>query len=451
MASGDMIDKLMKLMELMNPEMDINERDDNIGDYKPDSDSALDSVVIESDSESEPDIESEPEPEFEPKPDLIVKCKNKNTKIAAVLMLKNESLRIGVTLTSILGFASTVIIYDTGSTDDTVDIVTKFCNKYKVSLYLRYGRFVDFSTSRNQLLDFADTVPDINFLLMLDCNDELQNGSDLIKFCKNTESTDQAFFLKQSWKSGIYIHYYNIRLIRAYSGWRYKGVVHEFICKEGSEAKIRVPGVVLFQDRTKDDNKSSLRFHKDKVLLLGEYDNNKTPRTVYYLAQTYECLDDKENALKYYTERMNLDGYFEEKYQAAYHVGMLYKELKKPFEEYVGYFMFAFGIMYRAEPLVRIAEHYISKHQWPQAFYYLKEACNVDSPDCGLFLDIELYNYYRWHLMGIVAFYVKEYKIGLHACEIAIEKRKNDIDKHNLIFYKNELNCNNDHLKMSLL
>ena len=387
------------------------------------------------------------------KDDIILTFnKHKNTGLAAILMVKNESFRIEVTLTSILGFASTLVIYDTGSTDDTVEIITKFCKKYKLSLYLKHGTFVDFSTSRNVLISFADTVPDINFFLMLDCNDELQNGFNLLKFCKTAPTNHNAFFLKQSWKSGIYINYYNIRLLRSNSGWRYKGVVHEYICKEGEEASIRIPDVVLFQDRTKDDNKSSLRFRKDKELLLGEYNSeNKTPRTVYYLAQTFECLEDKDNAIKYYSERMTLIGYYEERYQAAYHVGMLYREMNKPFEEYAGYFLFAFGIMHRSEPLVRIAEHYISKQQWSQAYYYLKESCKIDPPDCGLFLDIELYNYYRWHLMGIVAYYVKEYKDGLNACQIAIEKRNNDIDKNNLIFYKNELECKDEQTKMSML
>lgn len=200
--------------------------------------------------------------------------KRKSNGLALVMMVKNESFRIHVTLNSVLGFANTVVIFDTGSTDDTIDIITKFCEKYKLRLYIKQGSFVDFSTSRNELLSFADTVSDINFFLMLDCNDELQNGSDLIKFCRSNPDGN-AFFLKQSWKAGIQINYYNIRLIRSNCGWRYIGAVHEYIYKEGEEAKIRIPNVVIFQDRTKDDNKSALRFEKDKELFLNEYNSDK--------------------------------------------------------------------------------------------------------------------------------------------------------------------------------
>lgn len=381
----------------------------------------------------------------------IIHDTHKNNYIAALLMVKNESLRIHVTLESLLGFIHTVIIFDTGSTDDTISIITNFCNKYKLTLYIHFGTFVDFSTSRNEALDFADTIQNINYLLLLDCNDELKNGTELLKFCKDYNGPESAFLLKQSWRSNIIINYFNVRLIKSKSGWRYKGVVHEYICNNNIRPTIRLHDIVIYQDRTKDDNKSFLRFSKDKELLTKEYETNKTGRTVYYLAQTYECLHDLKIATKFYKERMTMDEYYEEKYQAAYHVGMLYKELGKPFEKYSGYFLFALGVMHRSEPLVRIAEYYISIQEWIQAFYYLNEACKIDIPECGLFVDVELYNYYRWHLMGIVAFYVKEYKIGLYACEKAIKVRNNDIDKHNLIFYKNELNCVDEHIKLSLL
>jgi glycosyltransferase involved in cell wall biosynthesis len=362
---------------------------------------------------------------------------SKNTNICGVIMVKNESYRILVTIKSIVKFIDELVIYDTGSTDDTVEKIIDFCKTNKLTINIMHGEFVDFSTSRNALLDFADSVTVSDFYLMLDCNDELQGGKELVKYCK-TAPSNNAFFLKQSWKSSIIIDYYNIRLTRSKCGWRYKGVVHEYIYKDGEEPGPRVPGVVLFQDRTQDDTKSFKRFSKDKELLLKEYNSEeKTPRTVYYLAQTYECLSDKENAMKYYKERSKIiNGFFEERFQAAYHVGMLCKDLRIPFEDYSGYFLLSYEIMARAEPLVRIAEYYISVKRWYQAYVYLHEACKTKVPECGLFLDIEMYKYYRWHLMGIVAYYVDERDEGITACNIAIKERNNSIDKNNLNYYK---------------
>jgi tetratricopeptide (TPR) repeat protein len=357
-----------------------------------------------------------------------------DTKIAMAMMVKNESFRIEVSLKSCLGFISKFIIYDTGSTDTTVDIIKNFCKKYKISLYLKYGTFIDFSTSRNILLQFADTINNIDYILLLDCNDELQNGANLIKFCKQ-EHKESAFFIKQSWKTDIIIDYFNIRLIKPRHGWKYNGVVHEYIDSD-STTDIKIPDVVLFQDRTKDDNKSGLRFIKDKELLLSEYKKeDKTPRTIYYLAQTCECLRQYDEAIIYFKDRLNYEGFYEERYQAAYHIGMISRRIGKSFEDYSGYFLLAFSIMHRTEPLVRLAEYYIDKKAWTQAYFYLHESCKIDIPICGLFVDSEMYKYYRWHLMGIVAFYTNQYKEGFDACKIAISIRNNIIDRNNLDHY----------------
>jgi hypothetical protein len=453
---NDLLDKLMTDIG-QSSDIEIETIIENIEDKQIDQqvDESTDQQVAEStdqqvaESTDQQDIDEEVDI-----PDLILEFNNnrKKTNISAILMVKNESLKINVTLESILGFVDNIIIYDTGSKDNTIDIITEFCNKYKINLYLKHGTFKNFSISRNVLLDFADSISGLKYLLLLDCNDELRNGPDLIKFIA-TEYPYDGFFVQQKWNANIVIDYYNIRFIKAYSGHRYKGAVHEYIEIPVELLGQKIPKVVIYQDRNNDDNKSKIRFNKDKVLLLNEYNSSeKTPRTVYYLAQTYDCLSEKEKSYFYYKERIELDGYIEEKYHAAYNCGQILKGLGKSFSEYLGYYIIAFSIMHRCEPLVRLCEYYISQHSWSQAYYFINEACNLDYPNCGLFVDAECYRYYRWHLMGIVAYYVKEYKKGFDACTIAINCRQNPTDISNLSYYKNELTLiNNDTLKISLL
>lgn len=49
-----------------------------------------------------------------------------SVKVAACLMLKNECKRIQTTLDSIDSVVDGIIVYDTGSTDNTVEIVKSF-------------------------------------------------------------------------------------------------------------------------------------------------------------------------------------------------------------------------------------------------------------------------------------------------------------------------------------
>ena len=49
--------------------------------------------------------------------------------IAAVIMVKDESKLIKITLISCLGVVDSLVVYDTGSTDNTVEIIQEYFTK----------------------------------------------------------------------------------------------------------------------------------------------------------------------------------------------------------------------------------------------------------------------------------------------------------------------------------
>ena len=77
----------------------------------------------------------------------------KKIHIALLIMVKNETKRLHVTLNSVIGHVNSIVAFDTGSTDDTIDILKKFSEKHNIPLRLKEGGFIDFSTSRNVSLD----------------------------------------------------------------------------------------------------------------------------------------------------------------------------------------------------------------------------------------------------------------------------------------------------------
>ena len=369
------------------------------------------------------------------------------------MMLKNETKRLHVSLNSIKDFADSLVVYDTGSTDDTIEICEKFCKENNIIFRLKQGEFENFSTSRNISLDFADSFEDIDYILLMDCNDELIGGEMLRKEAKIQLKNDDitSFLITQEWFSGTVDSYFNVRFIKAHKGWRYKGVVHEYITivdketnTENKPTEYRLnPQIKLYQDRTQDDDKSNKRFTRDKKLLLEEYEKNPTDsRTTFYLAQTFACLNDHENAYRYYKERIELVGFWEEVFQSYLKCGDLSVKLKHDWYQTFTWYMKAFEHTQRVEPLLRIAEYYKEKNNFILSYTFLTLACKLKYPDhCILFVDKLSYDYKRWHLMGISAFYVEEYGIGKECCLKAIEsglKIKNiniEVDKKNLNFY----------------
>lgn len=365
--------------------------------------------------------------------------------IALLMMVKNEHKRLEHTLNTVIGYVNSIVIYDTGSTDDTIEILTNFCDKNNIPLRLKEGEFVDFATSRNVSLDFADTFDDIDYLLLFDTNDELRGGDFLRKLCvEYKEKKNSGFLVCQEWWSGKYDKYYNLRMVKARSGWRYRGKVHEWMknttyTDDNEDIVVKVPDdLIIFQDRTQDDDKSGKRFERDKILLLEDHKEDPTePRTVFYLAQTCSCLKHIEDAFYYYKLRSTLIGFWEEKYHSYYRCGELSQLLGHDWHDTMGWFIKAFEHTERVEPLIKITEYYKDKN-WILCYTFASMSCKLQYPThCILFVDKYAYDYTRWHLLAIAAWYVGFYEEGKIACKKAIQAGLHtETDKNNLKFYE---------------
>jgi len=382
--------------------------------------------------------------------------KNDKTLIALVMMVKNEERRIRVSFDSVKDYTDTFIILDTGSTDSTIDICREYCKEHNITLHLKEEPFVNFCVSRNVLLDYADEVlKKQRYLLQLDCNDELRNQEELMEFVTTYKGTATGFYLKQQWWTGNNMDsYFNVRMCKSHCKWRYKGVVHEYIIQEGlnrKELKVgksveRLEHIVLFQDRTVDDDKSFKRFTRDKEMLYAEYLREpRDPRTLFYLAQTCGCLGNVQDAYKFYLLRINEDedGFMEEIYQSYFRLGELSQFLGHPWEESINWYLRAYSHSQRAEPLVKIAEYYLKhnhfgedKPDYMMAYTFASMACKLIFPlNQILFVDRRCYFYKRYHMLGVVAYQVQQYKEGKEACIKALMAENDDTDMNNLVKY----------------
>ena len=379
--------------------------------------------------------------------------------IGMLIMVKNEHRRIHVTLESLLtdggddsgrnAYVDALIVYDTGSTDDTVEIIKAFSEKHRINLYMIQGEFVNFSVSRNVSLEYADTIP-VKFLLLMDTNDELRGGEKLRAFTKshmNTETT--AYLFCQHWWSGAFDKYFNVRMVKARNGWRYRGSVHEWMkdtLSETDQPRVAVwkmpDDIVLYQDRTQDDDKSLVRFHRDKELLLKEHlANPKDPRTLFYLAQTCACLGECGDALYYYRLRSKLEGFQEEKFHALLRSGDMMRALRHEWKNPLAAYLRAAEHSNRAEPYTKIAKYYCDKRKWVLAHTFASAACRLSYPtDAILFVDKRAYDYERWHLLGICSYYLGFYEEGEKACRKAIAAGVAvELDTKNLKFYEEKM------------
>jgi glycosyltransferase involved in cell wall biosynthesis len=365
--------------------------------------------------------------------------KNEITKNRSILsccvMVRNESERITVTLDSIKGVCDNVVIYDTGSTDDTKEKITKWCDDNKLPLYMIEGKFVNFSESRNVMLEFADDKGD--WLLLMDSNEELKDGKNLRTFVDTYNGPLIGVHCLQRWKTSFSVdQYYNTKLIRTKNQFKYNEPVHEYIIsplasKPGMLEKLET--FWLFQDRKFDDPKSKPRFERDRELLFTEYNKNPNkPRTLFYLAQTFMCLGQNHIAYRFYKKRTKYQEFSEEIYHSYYQMGKLSQALNHDWYETLTLFLKAFENTKRVEPLLRISEQYITMGEnnekkvqedtikksvefksdqiainyvgssyYDMAYHYTKMSTDLEYPDkCILFVNRQAYDFERWFLLS---------------------------------------------------
>jgi len=377
--------------------------------------------------------------------------------LTVVIMVKNEADVIIPTLQPFIDAGITsYLVYDTGSTDGTQEVIRKhFDNCHLKHAYIIEEPFVDFATSRNRALQLAEQIFVNNtFLLMLDAEWYTHNVEGLIDFCKKhqyyiTPNCTGSCYLMRLLTIPDNINNFTPRLIRQGCNVRYTGVVHESIAQNASGI---VPESIYFEyiPQQSGKDKSKIRCIRDYALLKKSHEDDPTNmRTMFYLGQTCQFLDEWEEAIFYYQKRLGIGEISEEKYLSAYRIGCAIEHIiaesykngsvtSYTEEDALHYYLQAYAILpSRAEPLFRIACYYIRHNQHAIAYLFASRAVQLPYPSNNtLFVEKTLYDYLRYDILGQCALYVGEFKIGKEAVLEALQQDPdNKCLHHNLSLY----------------
>lgn len=348
--------------------------------------------------------------------------------LVIVLMVKNEEPVMAETLKPFVEAGmQDFFIFDTGSEDKTIEVTEEFFKKHNVKNYIiKQEPFIDFASSRNRALDLTEEhFPNAKFMLMLDAEWYMHGVKELIEYCKIHENdTTPSHFVRIIMNETL--DFQTSRLLRCFTNTRFKGVVHETIF---NTSLAKVPGNIFFEVKTSHFGleKSKKRWVRDVNLLLKENAQNPdNPRTIFYLAQTYHCLGDLENARIWFEKRINTPGWYEENFVALYRLAQVYEALSQ-WDKALNYYMKAYSFRpCRVEPLVKVAQHYLDAGERELCYLFAKRATEVPYPSSDiLFVEKDLYDLTRYDLLGISAWYLGEYEIGKQAVLQALATHPN--------------------------
>lgn len=254
-------------------------------------------------------------------------------KICLTMIVRNESKNMVRILDSVKSVIDMASIVDTGSTDDTEEVIMNWSQLNKIPIKVHHEPFKNFAHNRTHSVRTAKQVfPEADYFLLSDADFvwEVNKGG---KFDK-TLLIDHKYLVEQYNKS---LSYWNIRLLSAKVEWSCVGVTHEYWCEnkrqteytgEVRTAKIRT----LVIDDREDGGCKSDKFERDERLLREGLADKETvdslkTRYKFYLAQTLKDTGRHEESIEWYVKRAGDGGWAEEVYYSKFQIGINYEQL----------------------------------------------------------------------------------------------------------------------------
>jgi hypothetical protein len=217
--------------------------------------------------------------------------------------------------------------------------------------------------------------------------------------------------------------YYNTRLVRASLPWKCVGVTHEYWSCGQQHSSGRLDTLKI--DDHEDGGCKADKFERDvRLLTQGLKDEPNNERYLFYLAQSFMCLDQLDEAIKWYKNRIDKGGWIEEVWYAKMMVGECY-ERKNEWDHALHWYLDAYEYNpARAEPLKRIATHYRVNSQPNVGYLFAKQGTRIPYPkDQLLFVSHPVYDYELDEEISIVAYYMQNKDEGFAAADkIALKK-----------------------------
>ena len=376
------------------------------------------------------------------------------------MIVKNESKIITRLFDSIIDIIDCYCICDTGSTDNTTQLLYEYFFAHNIPGNVISEPFKNFEHNRTFALeackDPANTGKiSADYILLLDADMVLVKGPDFnVDSFKQQLLTADVFHLFQG---SDRFSYKNVRIVKNDMGIKYWGVTHEVISTPDGTNYSQIERNMLFIDDIGDGGAKADKFERDiRLLTQGLVEKPNNDRYTFYLANSYRDNGNREKAIEMYKKRIEIGGWFDEVWHSYYSIGRCYNWMGQP-ELAIAYWMLAYDYFpKRLENIYEIIHHYRneSKHKLAYEFYRIaqEQLKGVDKSKIDyLFLQNDVYDYKIDYEYSIVGYYYNPENIDMAALSMRVLTARNIEDSimknvmSNYKFYCKPLPLTNNH------
>jgi glycosyltransferase involved in cell wall biosynthesis len=355
-----------------------------------------------------------------------------NMTICLAMIVKNESHIIRNTLQNIYNHVPIHywIISDTGSTDNTIEIIEDFFNDKKIPGELITRKWVNFGHNRTELLDYAFQRTD--YLFLFDADDTIYGDIHLPPVL-----TADAYCCKFNTSDGTYTRPI---LITNRKPWCFTGVLHEYLDTNEQRQGYVIDGNYYIESgRSGFRNKNPNKYIEDASLLLDEMKIETNVdlkiRYMYFCAQSFRDHGDVDSAIEWYCAFLNEKGNENDRYTACIELSKLFHK-KNDFMN-VCYYLSSSYLMdsTRIEGIVLLMNSFFLKqnHFMVNLLYHkckgYSKTLQLNKP----FFKEELYDYHVEALNSVSAYQVGDVASGYECCKKVILYSKHKENVHTCV------------------
>ena len=360
---------------------------------------------------------------------------NYDNLINICIMCKNGGQIFEEMLLQNLKYIDRWTILDTGSTDNTIEIINRvLVGKKRGNLFQE--PFINFGESRNRCLELAGTQCKYN--VMLDDTYVLNlYFREFLHYVRDDQFADSySLYIRQH-----DIEYASNRVFKSAKNLKYMFSIHEVI-QDYDNVNIIIPNEQAFiydMPAPQMEERTLKRKDTDVEMLIAEINKNPMePRCYYYLAQTYSFLQKYEDAYVYFLKRGNhtVDGFIQEKVDAFFEAARIANfHLKKPWDECEQLYKRAYELdNERPDSQYFMGVHYLETGDLRQCFFHLEKAFKAGYPIHRQYaLKPSISFHFIPKFLAIVSLDLKQYATGLEATKLYLEKNKPGSDMYDKI------------------
>lgn len=288
------------------------------------------------------------------------------------MIVKNEEDIIGRCLDSVKHIVDEIVIVDTGSTDQTKEIVSKYTENV-----IDFKWIDDFAAARN----FAFSHATMDYILWLDADDVFM-VEDQQKFLTLKETLDSSI-------DSVTMHYHlafdgngNVtsslrrnRLVKRENNFKWHGAVHEYLEVWGN---IFHSEIAVTHDSLEHDSDRNLRIY-DTRRKRGE---KFSPRDLYYYANELYDHQKLKEAIKYYKKFLaTKKGWVEDNISTCGRLADCFHSINDQ-ENELYYILKSFEYdTPRADFCCRLGYMYLQRNQPEKALVWYRIATQLEKPD----------------------------------------------------------------------